>query len=268
MKKILEDKSDIDHLNLGDIHVGGLGAIFPPNAKEYNGDPKPQIKLQKWIYKNYIEDLTKVGKVDVITDFGDNTDGQELKISGRTLVSTDTDNQVIWATECLQKAIDICKPSYFISLDGTPYHVSTGGGSCDFQVHNSLKKDNPDIEFIYEQTLVIKIGELIYSLAHPYPTTDQKIPPLEKLIHQHAADFYLDNTPRIDVFGRGHAHFYSWLSYRGGAYAYVVPCQQVYSDFAKRKFYLGVRHPDVGVLKIHQEEKLLMPQVYLHKWRE
>jgi hypothetical protein len=220
--------------------------------------------LQKLLWNNYQKDLLDIGNTNVIINLGDDTEGNQFKIFGRSVVSTDTDNQVAWATEILQHSIDVCKPSTFITLDGTPYHVDVGSGSSDFQVHNALKRSNPRVEFIYSKNLIIKIGGLVYSLAHVYPTTDYKTPPIEKLIKQNSEEYRFDNAERIDVFGRGHAHVFLWEQYRGGAYGFVAPCQQTGSEFGDRKPYLTVRHPDIGILKIHQEDGGLIPMPHIH----
>jgi hypothetical protein len=181
-------------------------------------------------------------------------------------MSTDTDNQVRWATEIHQKALDICKPSVMITLEGTPYHSRTGGGSCDFNVHNGLKKGNPEVEMIYSENLIIKIGKMIYSLAHPYPTTEMLSNPLEKLIKEAAVEHSLGNGERIDAIGRAHAHRYDWVCPRG-RYGFLVPCQQVESEYGKTKAYLTVRKPDVGVLELKQMDDYLMGIPKLHRWR-
>jgi hypothetical protein len=89
-------------------------------------------------------------------------------------------------------------------------------------------------------------------------------PPLEKLIKQHAIETYLDNSEKIRVFCRGHAHQTVWMPYRGNNYAFVTPCQQPTSRFSRSKAYLTVRKPDVGMLKITQIGEQLTPTVYLH----
>lgn len=270
MERIMEDKIKIAELFIGDIHSGSVTALLPANAKRFDGQIDtsiPQNKMQRWLWKNYLDDLSQVGKIDVLVNMGDSTEGQQLKIFGRTLASTDTDMQVRWATECFQKVIDMCKPKYVLTVSGTPYHVLTSG-CTDLQVHTNLEKSNPDIRFIFGAPLVIKIGKLTYSIAHPFPTTQNKSPPLEKLIDQHASEFYHGKTPRINVFARGHAHAFYWTHNDDGVYSFIVPCQQPTSEFGRNKPYLTVRRPDVGMLQITQSDEDLIPHVYLHKWQE
>jgi len=269
MERILQGQKVVNQLFISDFHSGSVSALLPKKAYRVTDDFTERVfqnKMQKWLWRNYLDDLSVIGEVDVLAFLGDSCEGQQLKIAGRTLTDADTDNQVKWAIQSIQVALDMCKPKYFLGVNGTPYHVRTSG-SLDRQVYRGLEAENKNIKFIYHDNLVIKIANLVYSLAHPYPTTRYSIPPLEKLITQHADEYYLGNMPKIQVFVRGHAHKYNWLSYRGGAYAFVVPCQQPTSSFARGKAYLTVRRPDVGILEVVQEDKDLIPRPYIHKWR-
>lgn len=269
MPRILQGQKTIQHLFSSDYHSGSESGLHPKKAfrvlEENYVERVFQNRMQKWLWKNYLDDLSVVGKVDVMSFLGDACEGQQLKIAGRTLKDSDTDNQVVWAIQCIQKAIDACKPKFFLGVTGTPYHVRASG-SLDRQVYRGLEAENKNVTFIYHETLLIKIGELTYGLAHPYPTTQYKTPPLEKLVNQHAVEYYLRNTPRIQVFVRGHAHTFVWTRYRGNIYAFVVPCQQPVSSFARSKTYLTVRKPDVGILQVTQTGKDLIPKPFLHKW--
>ena len=270
MKRILQGQKIIKHLFLSDFHSGSVSALQPKKAFRTTDDFTERIyqnKLQRWLWRNYLEDLSVIGKVDIVSFLGDSCEGQQLKIAGRTLTDADTDNQVKWAIQCIQVAIDMCKPRHFIGVNGTPYHVKTSG-SLDRQVYQGLEPENKNIKFIYHDNLLIQIGNLTYSLAHPYPTTTYKTPPLEKMIIQHATEYYLSNMPRIQVFVRGHAHTFVWSRYRGNIYGFVVPCQQPTSSFARSKAYLTVRRPDVGILGVIQKDKDLIPMPLLHKWRQ
>lgn len=268
IERILQDQKIVKHLLEADHHSGSSSGLHPKNALrivEDNFTEKvKQNKIQRWLWKNRLDDLSTIGKVDVYQYIGDSCEGQQLRIAGRTITDTDTDNQVNWAIQNIQIALDMCKPKYFLGVNGTPYHIRAGG-SLDYQVYRGLEAENKNIKFIYADNLIIKIGELIYSIAHPYPSNMYKSPPLEKLITQHATEYYLNNAPKIQVFVRAHAHMYNWLNYRGGAIAFVVPCQQPTSKYARTKPYLTVRRPDVGVLNVIQKGKDLIPKPLIHK---
>lgn len=269
IERILQGQKRIKILSESDQHSGSVSALLPKSAVSFDGQivtRKPQNQIQRWLWKNRLDDLSSIGKVDVNMNLGDTCEGQQLKIAGRTLVDSDTDNQVLWAIDNIQIALDICKPKYFLGVNGTPYHVRTSG-SLDMQVYKALERKNPNIKFIYAENLIIQIGKLMYAIAHPFPTVRYKAPALEKLITQHATEYYLGNMPRIKVFPRGHAHVFNWLRYRGNIYAYVVPCQQPTSSYARNKAYLTVRRPDIGLLLTMQEDEDLIPRPFLHKWR-
>lgn len=271
MEKILEGKERIKILTLGDNHSGSNTGLLPPNSADFDGQvitPHPQNEIQKWLWRNYTADLTEVGEVDILIDMGDNIEGTQTKIMGRTLTVTDIDVQKTWAMACLQMAIDICKPKYFIGVSGTNYHIRLSGNcNADTSIYAMLQQKNPNIKFIYGDVLVVKIGQLVWSIAHPYPTTQFALPPIEKLIQQHAYEFYYGNAPRINVFIRGHAHTHIWGRLRGMAYGIVTPCQQPTSAYGREKAYMTIRTPDVGILGITQESNSLVPQPLLHKWR-
>lgn len=271
LEKILEGKERIKILAVGDNHTGSSTGLLAPNSVDFDGEvltPHPQNQIQKWLWRNYCSDLTEIGQVDVKINMGDNIEGTQIKIMGRTLQTSDIDVQKIWAQKCLQIAIDIAKPKYYIGVTGTNYHIRLAGNcNADISIYKALEQANPQIKFIYGDNLIIKIGSLVWSIAHPYPTAEYQLPPLEKLINQHAKDYYLDNTPKINVFGRGHCHQHNWARVRGGPYAFTTPCQQPTSAFGREKAYMTVRHPDVGILGITQEGADLIPKPLLHKWR-
>ena len=272
MEKILEDKEIIKILALGDHHTGSSTGLLTPHAYDFDGEvltPHPQNKMQKWLWRNYTEDLTIIGKVDVLINMGDNIEGTQTKIMGRTLQISDIDVQKSWAQECLQIAIDITKPKFFIGVSGTNYHIRLNGNcNADISIYKALESTNPNVKFIYGDNIIVKIGQLVWSIAHPYPTSQFKTPPLEKLIGQHAEEFYYGNTPKINVFARGHAHACIWGFVRGLAFGFVTPCQQPTSAYGREKAYMTVRHPDIGMLGITQEGADLIPKPLLHKWRQ
>lgn len=273
IEKIYKDKNNIKILAIADFHIGSTTAILHPKAVSYDGEifsQQPQNEMQRWLWKNYLNDITTIGKTDIMISLGDLVEGLQLKIGGRTLVDADVESQIRWAVEILQTAIDLAKPEYFIGVSGTAYHVRNAGTlSADFEVYNLLQKQNPKIQFIIGDNLIVKIGKLIYSIAHPYPITEYTVPPMEKLITQHAREYYLENVPKINVFLRGHCHVYNYLNYRGqGTYVITVPCQQPTSAYGRERAYLTVRRPDVGVLELQQIEDTIIPKPYIHKWKK
>jgi hypothetical protein len=271
MEKILTDKDIIKILAHGDNHTGSSTGLLSPNSAEFDGEvltPHPQNNMQRWLWRNYISDLTTLGELDVIINNGDNIEGTQMKIMGRTLQVSDIDVQKTWSAKCLQLSIDICKPKFYIGVTGTNYHIRLAGNcNADISIYKALEQANPNVKFIYGDNLIVQIGKLNWSIAHPYPTTQYKTPPIEKLIAQHAEEFYYGNTPKINVFDRGHAHGFIWERLRDGAYGFVTPCQQPTSAYGREKAYMTVRHPDIGILGITQEGKDLVPRPLLHKWR-
>jgi hypothetical protein len=270
LEKICNGQKRIKILAEGDIHVGSSSGLLPPNATSFDGEIYTKIQqnpMQRWSWKNRLNDLSIIGSVDVYMFLGDGVEGQQTKIAGRTLVSTDIADQKQWAKNTIQIALDICKPKYFIGVSGTPYHIASSF-NADLDIYRMLEKDNPNIKFIIEDVAMLQIGELVWGIAHPYPTTEFSAPPLEKLIKQHATEFYFGNMPKINIFARGHAHRFTWLNYRSGAYAFVIPCWQPTSIYARQKAYLTVRTADVGLLLITQNEKTLIPTPYLHVWKQ
>lgn len=271
MEKILLDKDIIKILALGDNHTGSSTGLLAPNSTDFDGEvltPHPQNQMQKWLWRNHCSDLTEVGKIDIMMDMGDNIEGTQTKIMGRTLQISDIDIQKTWAVDCLEPAINLCKPKFFIGVTGTGYHVRLSGNcNADISIYKMLEQRNPNVKFIYGDNLIITIGQMVWSIAHPYPTAEYQLPPLEKLLNQHAKDYYLGNTPKINVFGRGHCHQHNWARLRGGPYAFTTPCQQPTSAYGREKAYMTVRHPDIGILGITQEGVDLMPKPLLHKWR-
>lgn len=269
IERICSGQKRVKLLFEGDHHAGSLSGLHPKKAwrviEDNYSERVFQNRMQKWLWKNRLDDLSTMSNIDVYVFMGDGCEGQQLKIAGRTLTDTDTDNQVIWDIQNIQIALDILKPKYFLGINGTAYHVRTSG-SLDRQVYRGLEAENPKIKFIYRDNLIIKIGDLTYSIAHPYPPSQYKMPPLEKLITQHATEYYLKNMPRIQVFARAHAHIYVWGRYRGNIYAFVVPCQQISTEYARTKTYLTVRRPDIGVLEVEQRGNELIPKQRLHKW--
>jgi len=272
MEKILTGKDIIKILVQGDNHTGSSTGLLPPRSTDFDGEvltQHPQNKMQKWLWRNYLSDLSEIGKVDIIMNMGDNIEGLQMKMLGRTVQVSDVDVQKTWAQNCLQIPIDLCKPQYYLGVTGTSYHVreGAGNGDADGSIYKMLEQVNPAVKFICEDNMVIQIGKAVWSIAHPYPSSQFKTPPIEKLISQHAQEFYFGNAPKIDIFGRGHAHAHIWLRLRGGAYGFVTPCQQPTSAYGRQKAYMTVQHPDIGILGITQEGKDLVPKPLLHRWR-
>lgn len=274
MERIFQDMLDrpIKILAVGDFHIGSTTAILHPNAKSFDGvihSPQPQNRMQKWLWKNFLSDLTEVGKVDLIINTGDNIDGAQIKMFGRTLVDPDEGIQTLWAEEINSTMIEIVKPKVFILVPGTIYHVRSTTNNCaDYEIVKKLQKKYQNVSFIYSDNVTVKIGRLIWNIAHPYPSVEYSSHPAEKLVKQHAVEHYMNNSPRIDVFLRGHCHVFNFLRYRGGAYVITTPCQQPTSAYGRERAYLTVRRPDVGVLEITQVGESIIPRPLLHKWRD
>ena len=267
MKQILNHSNKIEILDISDTHVGSVSALLPDKATRVidgsQSSAVPQNRIQRLLWQLFLRDLSKVGKVDVVINNGDNIEGQQLKIAGRTLMDSDVDSQIEWALQVQQKVIDTVKPKFYIGCAGTDYHVTTSG-NADLQIYKRLEAANPSIDFTYEDIVEIQIGKMAWSIAHPVPTSEMILPPLEKLIKQHATECYLGNAEKIRVFSRGHAHSFVWSALRGNNYAFIVPCWQPTSKYGRSKAYLTVRKPDVGLLKITQVGEQLTPSIYLH----
>lgn len=272
MEKILQGQERIKILTFGDAHIGSTTAILHPTAKSFDGviySQQPQNRMQKWLWKNLLGDITSIGTVDIFMDLGDNIDAEQQRAYGRALVDADIDNQKRWAVEILDIMLNLTKPRIFIGVTGTPYHNRGFKTNCaDLEIYKELEKLHPSIQFILGDKLIVKIGQLIWSIAHPYETREYSVPPMEKLIAQHGREYLLGNTPRIDVFIRGHCHVFNFLKYRGKIYVMTIPCQQPTSVFSRERAYLTVRHPDVGILSLTQVEDTIIPDVKLHRWKE
>jgi len=269
LNKICERQEKIKIVSESDTHIGSSSGLLPSIAESFDGNIYTKVKqnaMQRWMWKNRLDDLSTIGKADVYLFLGDSVEGKQIRMGGRTLQSADIDDQIEWAKRSIQVALDLIKPKYFIGISGTNYHIRSGG-NADLTVYKMLGKDNPNIKFFCEDIITMQIGDLIWGLAHPYPNVQYSAPPLEKLISQHAIEYYLGSMPKISVFARGHAHRFTWLQYRGGIYAYVNPCWQPTSAYGRSRPYLSVRTPDVGLLELTQIKKTLTPMPHLHIWR-
>lgn len=220
-------------LIISDLHVGSNVAIMPDEVYIEPSDRQREQRiesnpLQKAIYKEWLDMLDTVGKVDACFDLGDNIDGSNYKSRGFELWTSNMHQQVTTAADLL----GMIRTNKYYGVQGSYYHVGENVSS-DLAVISSLdhckQEFGTDLAVTVEDTRIHLSHEIGYTRSQASKYTALKNE-LDAALRQH---------PKIGKFGllcRGHRHeIEDLIDHENNTRMIVCPCWKGRDAFAGKK---------------------------------
>ena len=229
----LKKNDTVRIIALSDTHVGGVTSYLPSGCVDERGNQVPQSLDQEVMEANLLNELQKVGQVDIIMTLGDMVEGRNSKASGFEVGNTNVTMQINWGVKLMNSVIDILKPKVVMGLEGSEYHVEQ---SSDYRVIYQTSLHHPNIDFYFGlPNLKFFLGQKLWFLTHRLAgNSNNTIGVLERYWKDINNSHYgRDRTP--DVIGYGHVHkAVNPVQLKNGeqpVYGFVVPCQKMPDSF-------------------------------------
>lgn len=243
---------------IADLHFGSPYAMWPEGFETDTGHPIPPGKGQILInqyFEDFKEKCNEFG-VDTVISMAELIDGNNRKEYGRDRMTAEIDIQTQAAKQHLESFLE---GRDFYGVSGSPYHnsldtdaermvVESLGGTFWGPIKNiKLKKTNIHCNichgkggnYIYRGTLSDK--QLMFV----------KLAEAEKKINFH-----------IDLFVRGHLHFYHYLDSNTNAYL-NCPCATDWIPYPPALGLYG-RQIDLGWVVVMFSEDKIFPHKFLY----
>jgi hypothetical protein len=160
----LKKTDTIKMIALSDTHIGGVSAYLPSGCVDERGNPVTQSLDQKVMETNLLNELGKIGEIDVILTLGDMIEGKNSKASGFEVGNTNTTMQINWCVNFMNSIINILKPKVIMGLQGSEYHVEQ---SSDYRVIYQTSLHHPNIDFYFGlPNLKFFLGQKLWFVTH------------------------------------------------------------------------------------------------------
>ena len=250
-------------LVVGDLHVGSNVSVMPDEVYLGEAERKNRISsnhLQKFIYKQWVDMVETVGKVDACIVLGDSVEGPNRKSKGIGLWTSDISEQVRVAAHLL----DMVKTKKYIGVQGSFYHVEDNLSS-DKAVINSLKGD-------FNDECVVVSGKTRIHCSHAVgvssSSTAYRPTPIAR--EMMLATINKEEYGKYDLILRGHAHYYVEVRF-GSSKGVICPCWKGRDEFVARKTLAFLPHLGYVLLKgtdVHPyvftlDQKMNVPEVHI-----
>jgi len=264
---LFKNMDEIDTLPTGDWHCGDKDGMNPPLSTSLDGTSLPQNKIQKRMYDGLVENLSKIGYIDLLILMGYLAEWKQLKAMGIPLNDSNTDTQVNMAFNLYKETFyEYCKPRKVLAVMGTPYHVMVGiGGNLDYQIADKISRISdvifgyPNIQFYLGRTKMLWDIQHRISIARVNRTM-----PIEKTFRQYYRQVMEDGTGEVpNVIGRAHRHVLQEPMNLGKGvprWGFVSPALKAQDVYTAQLPY--PTEPTVGVMKITQKKNNLISDYY------
>jgi hypothetical protein len=234
---------------LSDMHCGSKVGLTPPSYQYelVRGDKNKHNKFsmaQKAGWDWFINEIKKLGKIDLCLVLGDCIDGQGRKDNGVDQITTDLEEQCQMAIECLQYV----KAKKYHFVYGTNYHITAAGQDFENIIARTMAGKIGNHEFVDVNGLVFNLKHKVSRSSIPHGrATPLKKAKLWELIYKDYKNF-----PNSDILLRGHCHYFD---YSGDAkyLMAVCPCLKMLGErYGARNFDDAI---DYGFLVFEIEDK-------------
>lgn len=212
-------------LAISDLHAGSMVGLTPPAWQVHETTHKTRrnkfASLQSIAWEWYVQELKKIGKVDICFVLGDCIDGQDKKGAGAGQITTDLEEQAEMAIEALRWI----KAKKYVFVYGSNYHVASEGIDIENYIASSLGGTIGNHEFVDVNGVVFNLKHKCgrTSIPHGKGTLLHK----QKLWEQMWSEY--KDFPRSDVLLRGHVHYF--YSVQDSKYLMMTcPCLKTLGD--------------------------------------
>jgi len=227
---------------ISDLHCGSQVGLTPPEYQYKDRDVDTSKKnkyaiIQREIWNWYTQTLKKVGKVDLLIVNGDAVDGRGRKTGGTEQITTDMQEQVEIAIECIHAV----KAKKIVMTYGTPYHT---GDEDDYEslIAQRVGAKIGSHEWIDADGVIFDVKHKVGSSSVPYGrhTAVSREDTWNALYHE------AELSPRCHILLRSHVHYFSYCGSFGRLQITTPACQGFGTKYGSRQCSGLV---DVGMLQ-------------------
>jgi hypothetical protein len=228
-------KNDI--ICVSDLHCGHKGGLTPPRYQEY----VIQEKLWNW----YRLQARRAGEIGVLVVDGDVIEGKGFRSGGTELITTDRNEQVKIACECLS----VWNTKKIYMTYGTPYHTGRGEDWED-----SVARE---MGAVIEDNLLRTFNGVSFDIRHKVGSSS--VPYGRATSISKSSVWNLLNSvtglhDKADVIVRAHVHHRLYIDDFMGIRT-TLPCLQLWSKFGSRQC---EGHVDFGIVRFRVPNKHTM----------
>jgi len=247
-------------LVVGDLHVGSIYGMLPPDFVSSDGAEKPQNDGQKYLWDCWQDMKTKAAKfsIDSVVVNGDLIEGKQAKqkASELTLVApNDQESAAVFVLRDLRNWLEknTRRTVPFFIVQGTEYHEGRGAEELESiagRIQGETIKSNFSGRHCKE-VLDLDIGGTVLNFAHHLGGgsgfTRSGSLDAEALWCQVTSS--KGQAIAADLIVRSHLHYYMHVEHVN-RHAFLCPCWQLQTRFARhRSAYKLI--PDIGALIFH-----------------
>jgi len=212
-------------------HAGNIFGLTPPGADQE--DFPWMRKFWDW----YIDQLQKIGPVDLLLLLGDHIDGQGRKDNSE-LFTTDSGRQIDIAKRVIEQ-VDCIEMRM---VRGTPYHTKSCTENEDILAHKlGISIANEYEATIYGKRLDVRHTARKSNSPDGQPSSAWKEVTRKTLLNSK------NGEPPPDVVVRGHTHEYYHIEYRNRHVVGVPGLQLPFGTYGRKLFTYNY---DVGLVVI------------------
>jgi len=204
---------------ISDLHCGHKLGMVPPSREGWQ-----TTVVQKKLWKWYEKQAKALGPVDALVCNGDAIDGKSPKSGGNELITTDREEQVRMAMECINQ-FD-AKKVYIIA--GTPYHTG--------QEENFEKILADYLGARFDLAMSLDVNGCMFNFRHKISSSTVPHGRATALLREQLWTILgacVKENVKADVVVRSHVHYHVMAKTRFGL-ALTTPGLQLSSDFGTR----------------------------------
>lgn len=185
---------------IADLHCGHRVGLTPTKWQSAILGQK-YYRIQKELWKEYTNIITRLGKIDRLIVNGDCIDGRGKRSGGTELISVDRQAQVDMAAD----AINFCRADRVVLTRGTPYHT---GHAEEWENMLTDRVENfhkiGDHEFYTVNGVIFDVKHHIglSNIPHGQFTAISR----DRLWNLIWAEYKMQ--PKADILIRSHVHYY------------------------------------------------------------
>ena len=247
-------------LVLGDVHVGSIYGLLPPDFVSSDGAEKPQNEGQKYLWECWQDMKQRTAKfaIDSVVVNGDLIEGRQpkQKCSELTLVApNDQETAAVFLMRDLRNWLEKNTgrevPFFFIA--GTEYHEGRGAEELE-SIAARVKGANIQSNFSgrhCKEVLDLAVDGIVVNFAHHVGGgagfTRSGVLDAEAMWCQITSS--KGESVAADLIVRSHLHFFMHVEHVN-RHALLCPCWQLQTRFARHRSAYKLM-PNIGAIVLH-----------------